>query len=153
MVQSIEDSSLWNISNQINLRRSQISWLFPLESNIWKCLYRSPYNYREPLELFLWRKSSLIFWTDGQCHICTIYTYIQKISNLQVFLGKDHLSFSVQKKVSHFREKIPYFQIIQGGSYSRAIFWKDRLFRTFEKNIMFPCIFLRKIIFHFPSKK
>ena len=30
-------------------------------------------------------------------------------------------------------------------------FWKDHLFRTFEENIIFPCIFLRKINFHFPS--
>ena len=29
--------------------------------------------------------------------------------------------------------------------------WKDHLFRTFEESIIFPCNFLRKIIFHFPS--
>ena len=32
-------------------------------------------------------------------------------------------------------------------------FWKGHLFRTFEENVIFPCIFLRKIIFHFPSKE
>ena len=35
----------------------------------------------------------------------------------------------------------------------RDLFRKDHLFRTFEVNIIFPCIFfffLRKIIFHFP---
>ena len=34
----------------------------------------------------------------------------------------------------------------------RGPFWKDHLFRTIEENIIFPCTFLRKIIFHFPSR-
>ena len=31
-------------------------------------------------------------------------------------------------------------------------FWNDHLSRTFAENIIFPCIFLRKIILNFPSK-
>ena len=32
-------------------------------------------------------------------------------------------------------------------------FWKDHILRTFAENIIFPCIFLRKMIFHLPCKK
>ena len=34
----------------------------------------------------------------------------------------------------------------------RGPFWKDLLFGRPEENIIFPCIFLKRIIFHFPSK-
>ena len=36
--------------------------------------------------------------------------------------------------------------------FQRDYFWKDHIFGAFEENIIFPFIFLRKIIFHFPSK-
>ena len=78
--------------------------------------------------------------------ICNIYTYIQKIPYFHVFLEKDDLSFSVQKKTpitpDNTRKIIFQFEF----------FWKDHLFGAFEENIIFPCIYLRKIIFHFPSR-
>ena len=43
--------------------------------------------------------------------------------------------------------------MIQERAYSSGIFWKDYLFRAFEENVMFPCIFLRNIIFQFPPKE
>ena len=51
---------------------------------------------------------------SGEYHICNIYTYIQKISYFHVFLEKDHLSFSVQRKNIIFSGKnVPSFQIIE----------------------------------------
>ena len=47
MVQKIEDSSLQNISNQINWRRSQISILyikFPVCFFHWKAIYENAYE-------------------------------------------------------------------------------------------------------------
>ena len=41
-----------------------------------------------------------------------------------------------KEKISYFLEKkkaMPSFQILQKRSYSSAIFWKDHLFKTFEK--------------------
>ena len=55
------------------------------------------------------------------------------------------------KKISYLPEKKIIFQIIQERSYQSAIFfWKEHFFGTFEENIIFQCIFLREIIFHFP---
>ena len=62
------------------------------------------------------------------------------------------LSFSVQgKKKTCFLEKNTTFP----ASTRKIMSWlgpfrKDHLFRTFEENAIFPHIFLRKIIFHFP---
>ena len=59
---------------------------------------------------------------------------LKKISYFRVFFTKDHLSFSVQRARSYFREKeISSFPIIQERLYSSAIFWKDHLFRTSGK--------------------
>ena len=67
------------------------------------------------------------------------------------FLRKIIFHFPSKEKNKFSGEKIPSSRIIQERSYSSANFWKGRLFRTFEGNTIFPCIFLRKILFHFPS--
>ena len=67
-------------------------------------------------------------------------SFIFRLKNKIIFSGKKkyHLSRYYNKK-----DHIPV-----------RFFWKDDLFRIFEENIIFPCIFfLRKIIFHFPFKE
>ena len=101
---------------------------------------------------FGWR-SSLIIFAETWYHNCNIFTHIQKLSYFHVLLEKYYLSFSVQRKNAIFsRRKIPSFQIIQERSYYSAIFWKDHLFRTFEENIIFPCIFWERSSFIFCLK-
>ena len=68
---------------------------------------------------------------------------LKKISYFRVFFQKDHLSFSVQRVRSYFREKeISSFPIIQERSYSSASFlerlsfqgvWKKKIFRAVKK--------------------
>ena len=82
------------------------------------------------LSLFSWRKGNIIFVT-----FINIYR-------------KYHISMYILTKITfHFlpKQKIS-FQILQKISYSSEIFffWKYHLFKTFEKNILFPCIFFEK---------
>ena len=63
---------------------------------------------------------------------------VQKISYFHVFLEKDHLSFSDQKKKYHIlRKKIPSFQVIQERSYSSAIFIGKTIFLGHLKKISY----------------
>ena len=109
-------------------------------------------------------------------HICNIYTYIQKISYFHVFLGKDHLSFSVQRKNIIFPGKNTIFPnnikkiIFKRDFFGKTIFSGDLkeisyfhlffretssfIFRLRNKiifsgkgNIIFPDNITRKIIF------
>ena len=72
---------------------------------------------------------------------------------LHVFIEKDHLSFSDEGKNIIFSRKLPSFQIYKKDHIPALFFWKDHVFGAFKENIIFPCIFLRKIIFHFPPKE
>ena len=75
---------------------------------------------------------------------------LKKISYFRVFFKKDHLSFSVQRVRSYFREKeISSFLIIQERSYSSAIFlerpsfqdvWKKKIWLSVQCNNGPPCI-------------
>ena len=59
---------------------------------------------------------------------------LKKISYFRVFFKKDHLSFSVQRARSYFREKeISSFLIIQERSYSTAIFLERPSFQDVRK--------------------
>ena len=87
-------------------------------------------------------------------HVCNTCTCTRKISYLLVFPEKSHPQLPVQGKNIMFSGKNTIFwdntiKIIS----QRGPFWKDHLFRTFEGNIIFPCIFLRKIIFHFQGAR
>ena len=62
------------------------------------------------------------------------WSFIFCIKNKIIFFGKKKYHISWQCKKNH----IPM-----------QFFWKDHLFRTFSENIIFQCIFLREIIFHF----
>ena len=60
-------------------------------------------------------------------------------------------SFSVQRKNTMFsgKKNTTFPGSTRKIMSRRDPFWKDHLFRTFEENIVFLCIYLRKIIFHF----
>ena len=76
---------------------------------------------------FFWQKDNIVF-------VTSIHTCIRKISCCHVFLEKDHLSFSVQRIRSYFREKeISSFLIIQERSYSSAIFLEIPCFQNIWK--------------------
>ena len=107
------------------------------------------------LPLLYWQKDTFIFVGKK----ITSFTNIQKTSCFHVFFEKDYLLLSFHKKdiifsgkrnviFRHNKRKI-LFQCI----FFFFFFWKDHLFRTFEEYIIFPCIFLRKIVFHFPPKE
>ena len=152
MVQGIEDYSLWNISNRINLRRGQTSTLsirflvfFSLGDV--SCFHVFPGKGR----LLLSAQGKKVMFSGKKIPTFQIIQEkscagaapfgktissegLKKISYFRVFFKKDHLSFSIQHVRSYFREKeISSFPIIQERSYSGAIFWKDHLFRTSGK--------------------
>ena len=103
-----------NISNRINLRRSQASILY-IRFPVFLC------------------------WA---MHHVSMY-----------FLGKAVFHFLPNEKTSCFWEKNTIFPDDTRKIICRhGPFWKDHLFRRCEENIIFPCIFLRKIIFNFPCK-
>ena len=141
MVQRIEDYWLYNISNWINWRRSQTSILyirFPVFffANTWKHLHRSPWKYRELLELFLGCQSicgirpSLIFFGWGAWHhVCNTRTCTPKILYFHVFLEKGHLSLPAKgKKFMFSGGKKPSFQIIQERSCPSAALFEKTIF-------------------------
>ena len=118
MVQSIEDYSLQNISNRINLRRSQTSILyikFPvflrwraMHENTCKDLHESTriagafsrmsiQNVNHLQVYFCWIRPFFIFLDKGACHhVCNTRTCTQKMSYFHVFPEKDRLSLSAQ---------------------------------------------------------
>ena len=111
MVQGIEDYSLWNISNRINLRRGQTS---------------TP-SIRFPV-FFRWAM-----------HHVSMY-----------FPRKAVFHFLPREKRSCFREKNTIFpDNTRKIMCRRGPFWKDHLFRKFEENIIFPCIFSERSSFIF----
>ena len=175
MVQSIEDYSLQNISNRINLRRSQTSILyikFPvflrwraMHENACKGLHESTENCwssfqdvnlerQSPLGVFLRDKTIFDFFDRGAwCHVCNAHACTQKCHISMYFLRKATSHFLPREKISCFWEKNTIFpDNTRKIMCRRGPFWKYHLFRKFEENIIFPCIFLRKIIFHFPSR-
>ena len=175
MVQSIEDYSLQNISNRINLRRSQTSILyikFPvflrwraMHENACKGLHESTENCwssfqdvnlerQSPLGVFLRDKTIFDFFDRGAwCHVCNARACTQKCHISMYFLRKATSHFLPREKISCFREKNTIFpDNTRKIMCRRGPFWKDHLFRKFEENIIFQCIFLKKIIFHFSSK-
>ena len=100
---------------------------------------------------FFGRRSSLFFFAEGWYHICNIYTYVIFPC---ISWERSSCIFLPKKKYHIFREKNTIFpdntrKII----FQRDFFWKDYLFGAFEENIVFSCIFLRKTVFHFPSKE
>ena len=96
----------------------------------------------------VWQKGKFIL-VGKKVHLYRTY---RKHRISMYFLRNTIFHFPSVEKISYFQEKeMPSFLMIEKISYSRAIFWKDHIFRTFEY-IIFPQIFLRKIIFYFPLK-
>ena len=162
MVQSIKDYSLQNISNRINLRRSQTSILcikFPVffrwravHENACKSLHESTENCWSSLSIqnvnhlqvyFCGIRPSLIFLTGGRG--ATFVTPVRAHRNCHIsmyFMRKASSRFLPREKISHFQEKKPIFpDNTRKIMCRRGPFWKDHLFRKFEENIIFPCIF------------
>ena len=111
IVQSIEDYSLWKISNRINLRRGQTSTLY----------IKFPVFCR---------------WT---MHHVSMY-----------FLRRAAFHFLPKEKRSCLREKNTIFpDNTRKIMCRRGTFWKDHIFRKFEENTVFPCIFTERSSFIF----
>ena len=69
------------------------------------------------------------------------------------FLRKIIFYFPSKEKIYFWLKKWHLSRLCTKDHIPMRSFWKDHLFRTFEENIIYPCIFLRNIIFHFLSKK
>ena len=112
MVQNIEDYSLWNMFNLINLRRGQTSTRyvsFPIFF-AGRCIMFPCISWEGPSFIFCPGKKDHVFWKKIpsfqmiQKRSCagaalsgkTIFSEgLKKISYFRVFFKKDHLSFSV----------------------------------------------------------
>ena len=95
---------------------------------------------------FFLQKGNIIF-------VTFIHIY-RKYHISMYFLRKIVFHFPSNKKYYIFRKLNTIFldnkrKIILQCDF----FWKDHLLGAFEENIIFPCIFLRKVIFHFGSKE
>ena len=143
MVQSIEDYSLPNISNRMNLRRSQTSVLyirFPVFLH-WSAMHHvSMYFLRKTVFHFLPRKKHVFGKKIASSQIIqerscagavllgkTIFTEaLQKISHFRVFFKKDHHHIFGKKKYhlswKYKKDHVP-----------AQFFWKDDLFKTTGK--------------------
>ena len=74
----------------------------------------------------------------------------RKIYISMYFLKKIVSHFAPKEKISCFREKNTIFpDNTRKIKSQRNPFWKDHLFRTFEENIIFPCIFWERSSFIF----
>ena len=86
-------------------------------------------------------------------HVCNTRTCTQEMSYSIYFLRKIVSHFSAQGKNIMFLGKSTIFpDSIRKIMSRRSPFGKDHPSRKFEEIIIFTCILLRKIIFHFPSK-
>ena len=162
MVQSIKDYSLQNISNRINLRRSQTSILcikFPVffrwravHENACKSLHESTENCWSSLSIqnvnhlqvyFCGIRPSLIFLTGerGATFVTPVRVH-RKCHISMYFMRKAASRFLPREKISHFREKIPSFQIIQERSCAgAALFGKTIFSESLKKISYFPVFF------------
>ena len=116
--------------------------------NCWSSFQGVDLECQLPLGVFL--QDKIIFDLFGKGDVEHIK---QKISCFCVFLEKGHLSliFHRGKKYHVFGKTIPRSQIVQERSYPSAILFEKTIFSEHLKKIYFHVIFLRKIIFHFPS--
>ena len=77
------------------------------KENYWNSFWNYNLESQSLLGVFLWDKFifDFVFGRGAWFNVCNTCTYIQKKSYFHVFLEKDHLSFSVQRKKSCFWEK------------------------------------------------
>ena len=177
MVQSIEDYSLQNISNQLNSKRNPVSRLyikFPvffrwraIHKNACKGLHESTENCwssfqnvnlerQSPLGVFCEIIPYLIFFsTEGRGATFVTSVRVHRRYHIYMyFLRKIISDFQPKEKYHIFMKKIPSFQIIQERSCLIVAFFEKTIFSERLKKISsyFRVFFLRKIIFLFPSK-
>ena len=104
-----------------------------------------------PARLFLERPSfqKVIFYIKVRPY------FLKKILYFRVFFKKDHLSFSVQRVRSYFREKeISSFPIIQERSYSSTIFLERPSFQdVWKKKIWFSVQCVKKMLINLLKTK
>ena len=86
---------------------------------------------------------SLIFFDRGEQFVTPVRVH-RKYHISMYFLRKVISHFLPNEKISCFRGKNTIFP---DNTRKILINWKDHLFRKVEENNIFPCIFLRKIIF------
>ena len=148
MLQVIGDFLLQNFSNYKTYRSGQILILYiKLPGFFIGEQYIKAQKIIGTLSRVLTWNANIIFsrvsttFFSGAGNICHISMY---------FFEKDHLSFFAQKK-NILRKRNPIFPDGTRNHILVRFFQKGYLSRTFEKNIIFPCVFLRKITFHFPS--
>ena len=142
MVQGIKDYSMWNISNQINLRRGQTSTLsirFPIFFSL-AMHHVSLYFLGKGVSRFLprvkrscFRKKKIPSFQIIQQRSCagaapfgkTIFSKgLKKISYFRVFFKKrSSFIFRLTCKIIFSGKRISSFPIIQERSYSTAIFF------------------------------
>ena len=82
------------------------------------------------------------------------FSLLGDVSRFHVFPGKGRFSLSAQwKKMMFLGKKYHLSRWYKKYHVSpRPFLERHHLFRRCEENIIFPCIFLRKIIFNFPSR-
>ena len=122
--------------------------------NCWSSFQNVNLERQSPLGVFLRDKTVFNFFDRGAWrHVCNTRTCTQKMSYFHVFHEKGRLSLSAKGKNITFSRKNTIFpDNTRKIMCRRGPFWKDHLFRKFEENIIFLCIFLRQIIFQFLSK-
>ena len=98
-------------------------------------------------------RSFLIFLQKGNIIFVTFAHIYRKYHLSMYFLRKIIFHFPFKEKISYFPENTIFRDNTRKILFQRNFFWKDCLFGAFEENIMFSCIFLRKITFHFTSKE
>ena len=107
-----------------------------------------------PLVYFWGIRPSLIFLTEGRG--ATFATPVRVYRNVIfpcISWEGPPLAFCPGKKYHVFGGKNTIFSNnTRKMMCQRGLFWKDHLFREFEENILFLCIFSKKIIFHFSPR-
>ena len=157
MVQSIEDSPLQNISNRINWGRIQTLILyikFPgffRRAAIYKMAIKVSVRVQRIIGPFLGCQSSLGVILREK----VIFDFFSRIE------GGRRVTFVAplpRKSTLHLKKKYHVFgkksfRIIQERSYCSAIFLKKPSFQNIWRKYHISMYFLRKIIFHFPSRR
>ena len=129
--------------------------LYEGTESCWSPFLNFNLGFQSPFGVFL--RNKIIFGFFGRetwHHVRNTFTCTQKILCLHVFLEKGRPSLSLKgKKIMFSGKKIPSFQIIQEISCPSAVLFEKTIFSEHLKKISFFCVFfLRKIIFHFPSR-
>ena len=95
----------------------------------------------------------IVFYFLQKCNMMFVkFIHVYRKYHISMyFLRKIIFHFPSKEKISYFPEKKHHLSKKVHIPYD--FYYKDYLFGAFEENIIFPCIFVAKIIFHFPSKE